>query len=103
MSTSVKMSRETKRLLDTLQARLVLATGRKYSQQELLDMALRLSSERPDELLKLEGRHPLPLTPEEVDRIMESPIDWGVETKEGDIDPTLYGRRDKKPSTKDDK
>lgn len=102
MSTSVKISRESKRLLDTLQARLVIATGRKYSQQELLDVMVRLSSEKQDELIGIIEDIRLPLPPEAVDRLMEMPVDWGVETEEAEIDAVLYGRKADKPVVTDD-
>jgi len=91
MSTSVKMSGESKRLLDTLQARLVIATGKKISQQELLDTLVRLSTEREHELFGLIAGVRLPLPPEEVEKLMKIPTDWGVETREEEIDTILYG------------
>ena len=50
MGTSVKMSGEAKRILDFLQVRL-LTTGKKISQQDLLDTLVRFSAEREDELV----------------------------------------------------
>ncbi|MFQ6077394.1 MAG: hypothetical protein ACE5Z5_14910 [Candidatus Bathyarchaeia archaeon] len=93
MSTSVKMSREGKRVLDTLQARLLLATGKKIPQQELLDTLVKLSAEREDELVNFIAGIKLPLPPEEVERLMTLPRDWGVETREGEIDTYLYGQK----------
>jgi len=93
----VKISREGKRLLDTLQARLVIATGRKVSQQELLDTLVRLSAEREDELFGLIAGVRLPLPPEEVEKLMKLPTDWRVETREEEIDIHLYGRRGGEP------
>lgn len=102
MSTSVKISRESKRLLDTLQARLVIATGRKYSQQDLLDMMVKLSSERQDELVGIMENVRLPLPQEAVESLMEMPVDWGVETDEAEIDTVLYGRKAERPAVTDD-
>ncbi len=102
MSTSVKISGEGKRLLDKLQARLVIVTGKKISQQELLDTLMRFSTEWEDELFGLITGVRLPLPPEEIDVIMEMPADWGVETREEEIDIHLYGRKRAKhaePST----
>ncbi len=98
MSTSVKISRESKRLLDTLQAKLVIAMGKKVSQQELLDTLVRLSAEREDELFGLIAGVRLPLPPEESEKLMEMPTDWGVETREEEIDMHLYGRKGGKPT-----
>jgi len=50
MGTSVKMSGEAKRILDFLQVRL-LTTGKKISQQDLLDTLVRFSAEWEDELV----------------------------------------------------
>jgi len=93
MGTSVKMSEEGKRVLDTLQARLLLATGKKISQRELLDALVKLSAEREDELVNFITGVKLPLPPEEVEKLFKLPTDWGVETKEEEIDAYLYGRR----------
>ena len=99
MSTSVKISGECKRLLDTLQARLIIATGKKVSQQELLDTMVRLSAEREDELFRLIAGVRLPLPPEEFEKLMKLPTDWGVETREEEIDIHLYGRKGKPAAT----
>jgi len=96
MSTSVKISSECKRLLDKLQARLIIAKGRKISQQELLDTVVRLSTEKEGELIKYMASVSLPLHPEEVERLMKLPTDWGVETGEEEIDKYLYGRKEVK-------
>ena len=89
----MKISEECKSVLDILQARLVLATGKKMSQQELLEALVRLSAEREDELVKFMAGVKLPLPLEEVEKLMKLPTDWGVETKEEEIDIYLYGRK----------
>ena len=102
MSTSVKISGESKRLLDILQARLVIVTGKKISQQELLDRLMKFSTEREDEFFGLITGVRLPLPPEETEELMEMPTDWGVETREEEIDIHLYSRKSAKhaePST----
>jgi len=98
MSTSVKISGESKHLLDILQARLVIATGKKISQQDLLDSLMRFSTEREDEFFGLISGVRLPLPPEEIEELMEMPTDWGVETREQEIDTHLYGRISTKPA-----
>ncbi|MFQ6095742.1 MAG: hypothetical protein ACE5NN_06330 [Candidatus Bathyarchaeia archaeon] len=89
----MKISGDSKRLLDILQARLVIATGKKISQQELLDTLVRLSTEREDELFRLIAGVRLPLPPDEFEKLMKIPTDWGVETREEEIDIHLYGRK----------
>jgi hypothetical protein len=98
MSTSVKMSEEGKRLLDKLQARFVITTGEKISQQELLDTLVKFSSEREDELFGLITGVQLPLPPGEIEKLMEMPTDWGIETREEEIDTHLYGGKGGKPA-----
>lgn len=100
MSASVKMGEEEKRLLEKLQARYLLITGRKVSQQELLDMIVRFSTEREEELFGLMTGVKLPLPLEDIEEIMELPQDWGVETGEEEIDVHLYGRGNGKPPEK---
>lgn len=52
MSTSIKIGEKAKRLLDTIQARITLATGRKYSQQELLDMIIESSDDYKEDIIR---------------------------------------------------
>ncbi len=94
----MKISKEGKRLLDKLQARFVIATGKKVSQQELLDTLVRLSTEREDDLFGLITGVRLPLPPEEIEELMKMPTDWGVETREEEIDIHLYARKNGKPA-----
>jgi hypothetical protein len=91
LSTSVKISEESKHILEAIQARIVLKTGRKFSQQELLDMIVKSFEGRDEELIKLLGIVRFPLSAEEIERLMETPEDWGVETTEEEIDRSLYG------------
>ena len=97
MSTSVKISGEGKSLLDRLQARLVIATGRKVSQQELLNALVKFSSEREDVLISYMAGVKLPLSTEEVEKLMKLRTDWGVETREEEIDIYLYGGKEGRP------
>jgi len=92
----VKISGESKRLLDILQARLVIVTGKKISQQELLDRLMKFSTEREDEFFGLITGVRLPLPPEEIEELMDMPTDWGVETREEEIDIHLYSRKSAK-------
>jgi hypothetical protein len=90
MTTSVKMSEEGKNVLDTLQAKILLATGKKLSQQELLDLLVTLSAQQEDELVKLVAGVKLPLHPDELEKLIKLPTDWGIKTKEKEIDLILY-------------
>lgn len=90
MATSVKISREYKEKLDRLQARLYLTTGKKLSLQELLEMLITLGSEREEIVAAMAQGTAGTLTPEDVKAILDSPLDWGVETSEEEIDDILY-------------
>ena len=96
MATSVKMDERTKSRLEELQALVRLRTGRKVSQQALLDRLVEqaydsrkafVESFREDD--EWEG-----LSEEEVERWLSGTTDWGEETTEEDVDETLYGSTD---------
>ena len=89
MSTSVKMSEETKKRLNRLQAKVILSTGRKPSQEQLLDAVVRLSSEREEELMRHLAGVNLPFSSREVEDLMKVITDWGAVTREEDIDKVL--------------
>ncbi len=93
MSTSVKMDERAKRILDALQAQIVLSTGSKLSQQEILEEAIKFSSERGEEFIRRIAGVKIPLSQPDIDRLMKIPIDFGIRTREEEIDETLYGRR----------
>ena len=90
MATSVKISREYKEKLDRLQARLYLTTGKKLSLQELLETLITLGSYREEIVAAMAQSAAGTLTPEEVKAILDSSLDWGVETSEEEIEDTLY-------------
>ncbi|MGQ9722028.1 MAG: hypothetical protein ACUVXA_11975 [Candidatus Jordarchaeum sp.] len=48
---------------------------------------------REEELIRLSGIVRL-LSPEEIEKLMKIPEDWGVETKEEEIGLLLYGKED---------
>lgn len=94
MATSVKMDEHTKSRLEELQALVKLRTGRKVTQQELLDRLVEraydsrgafVESFRGDD--DWEG-----LSDEEIERWLSGTTDWGEDTTEADVDETLYGK-----------
>ena len=96
MATSVKMDERTKSRLEELQALVKLETGRKVTQQELLDRLVEdayesreafVESFREDD--RWEG-----LSEEEIERWLSGTTDWGEETTESDVDEVLYGKTD---------
>ncbi len=93
MATSVKMDEHTKSRLEELQATIKLETGRKVTQQELLDRLVDRAFDSKEEFVdsfreddEWEG-----LTEEEIERWLSGTTDWGVETTEEEIDEILYG------------
>lgn len=92
MVTSVKLSERGKRKLDALQAELTLKSGRKVSQQELLELVLADAEEHKDELISKVAEQRFPLTEEEIKKILSLSRDWSVVTSEEDIDRYLYGK-----------
>jgi len=78
MTTTIKVSDETKQLLDMLQAKMTLTLRRKKTLTELIDSIARLAVKHENELLQSDKLPPL-----EKDPAMKPPIDWGVRTDAG--------------------
>lgn len=91
MATTVRVQDDDKAFLDELQARYLLATGKRISLDELIHKMVELVEARVDELI-LEDRPPK-LTEQEVEAFVSGATDWGVRTSEEDIDRVLYGGR----------
>ena len=90
---SVKLSVEAKRLLEELQARLLLETGKRYTLQDILSAAVRLAWRRRGELLaELEGWRPLGR--EEAEKLLEEYSFEGPEDASLEVDRVLYGWED---------
>jgi hypothetical protein len=87
-ATTLRIEMRQKRRFDELQARLRLATGRRITQGELLERLLDQAEDAPESLA---GRQWRPLSKTEVARVMELPMDFGIEI--GDVDAGLYGKR----------
>ncbi|WP_136688504.1 hypothetical protein [Halorhabdus amylolytica] len=90
MTTSVKIATNTKDKLEQLQAEIKLETGRKVTQQELLDRIVSREFDSKTALIDsfrddFEG-----LSEEEIEQFFSGTSDWGVETSEEDIDRILY-------------
>jgi len=85
MTTSIKVSDETKQLLDMFQAKITLTSGKKKNLTELVDDIIQIVLHHEDELLKIEKLPPL-----EKDAAMKPAIDWGVITDASKVDEYLY-------------
>jgi hypothetical protein len=91
MTTSIKISEKSKKILDRLQAKITLLTDKKMTLQEILDDILELMEEDEDLLLKrLEKSAPI-FGKKELENLINFPWDFGVKTSEEEIDKTLYG------------
>ena len=85
MSTTIKVSDETKHLLDMLQAKMTLTLRRKKTLTELIDTITRLAIRHENELMEAEKLPPL-----EKDPAMKKPIDWGTKTDGSRVDEYIY-------------
>lgn len=84
-TTTIKVSDETKQLLDTLQARMTLTFRKKKTLTELIDKITRLALRHENELIEDENLPPL-----EKDPAMKPPIDWEVKTDASRVDDYIY-------------
>ncbi len=84
-TTTIKVSNETKQLLDMLQARMTLTLGKKKTLTELIDTITRIAIRHENEFLESEK---LPLL--EKDPAMKPPVDWGVKTDASKVDEYIY-------------
>lgn len=91
MSTSVKVTDTTKSHLEELQAEIRLETGRKVTQQELLERIVTNTYESKKKLIDSFRDDFEPLSEDEIDRWLSGTIKSGTETAEEDIDDVLYG------------
>lgn len=94
MATAVRMDAETKDRLEELQALIKLETGRKVTQQELLERLVEHGLADRDAIVDAFRTPRLPLSDDEVEALLAGATDWGVETTEEEIDEILYGGAD---------
>jgi hypothetical protein len=90
MATSVKMDEETKSRLEELQAEIKLETGRKVTQQELLDRIVAHALATRSEVVDSFRERTVPLSDEEIEAFNDGTFDSGTETDEDDIDQLVY-------------
>ncbi len=89
-ATTVKISKETSRKLEALQARTRLRSGKRVTKQSLIEDLVERASQEDEPLILLKApRFPLPDKVRKL--ILQAPFDWGVETREEDIDRILSG------------
>lgn len=89
MSTTVRIREEDKRVLDELQARITLETGRRPSLEQVLHRVVELAEAHESELVI--DDEPAPFSEERKQEVLEARHDLGFPTREEDIDEELYG------------
>ena len=90
MATTMRVSKGATETMDELQARLFLLTRKHLSKQDLLDLVLEVGPDIEKLAARVLGlRYPLPESARR--RIRKRSVDWGVETREEDINRVLYG------------
>lgn len=91
MTSSIKISDKSKKILDRIQAKITLSTEKKATLQEIIDLIMDYVDRNEDIIIKEPKEKKHPLTEEEIKRLRNFPWDFGVVTKEEDIDNILYG------------
>lgn len=94
MATTVRISDETKRKLDRLQAQALLRTGRKLSKEEILERLVLMGLADESWLTRNKARPRYPIPDRAWRKNLKRIQDWGVATREEDIDRILYGGTD---------
>ncbi|MBO4248838.1 MULTISPECIES: hypothetical protein [Halomicrobium] len=91
MATAVKMDEAVKEKIEEIQAEIRLETGRKVTQQEILERMVENVDRSRTEFVDSFRDSTVPLSDEQKEKLRESQFDSGVETDEDDIDDILYG------------
>ncbi len=91
MATSVKMDERTKDRLERLQAAIKLETGRKVTQQELLERLVDTAYESRAEFIDSFRDEWDGLSGDELDRLLSGTVSSGNPVAEDEIDDVLYG------------
>ncbi|MHA1298832.1 MAG: hypothetical protein ACTSO9_05250 [Candidatus Helarchaeota archaeon] len=91
MSSSIKIKKEDKEKLNRIQAKLTLLLGKKLTQEDIISRLLDLVENKEKNLLEQIFNEYRPFTSKEIQKLLALSEDWGVKTKEDDIDRILYG------------
>ena len=90
MTTTIKIDSETKSRFDKLQARILIETGKKLTQQEILELLLEHAEKDEAEIvLRLSGIQ-FPPSIEERERILSLQTDFGFDTSKVNEDKIIY-------------
>jgi hypothetical protein len=90
MTTTIKIDAETKSRFDKLKARILLETGKKLTQQEILDLLLEYAEEGEEEIiLKISGIK-FPPSDEDKKKSLLLQDHFGFDTSKVDQDKIIY-------------
>jgi len=90
MTTTIKIDDDTKSRFDKLQARILVETGKKLTQQEILELLLEHAENDEEEIvLRLSGIK-FPPSAEERKRILSLQTDFGFDTSKVNEDKIIY-------------
>jgi hypothetical protein len=87
----VKLDPGSKRILDELQARLLLETGRRHRLQDILAAAIRVAARRREELLRELSEEWKPLARSEAEKLLDELSFDADEDASTRVDEALYG------------
>ena len=87
--TTIKVREMDKRKFDRLHHEYIALHGEKINQQELFSMIMDYVEKLKDDFLRVKVSR---LSDEEIKKFRKLQRDWGVETKEEEIDSILYER-----------
>ena len=93
MATTVRVTEQSSRALDEMQARLLLLTRKRLSKQEVLQLVLEVGPGL-DLLAQQVMGIKYPLEARARARIRRRIRDWGHDTRESDVNRALYGWRE---------
>ena len=85
--TTIKIREVDKRRFDKLQHEYIVLYGKKISQQELFSMILDYVERNKEDFFKIRFSK---LSEEDIKKYRELQEDWGVETREEEIDSIIY-------------
>ena len=90
MTSTIKVDDQLKRRFDQLQARILLETGKKMSQQELMEHLLNQVQRKEEDFLQEIQNMQLPLPTNKRKKILGLQFDLGVDTSKEDEDEIIY-------------
>lgn len=91
MATSVKMDEDTKSRLERLQSEIRLKTGKRVTQQEILERLVDRAVESKSELVDSFREERVPVSEAEREAFHRGTVSSDSTTREEDIDDILYG------------